>query len=162
MQLIIDGHNLIPHLPGIALSDPDDESQLVNWLLSYCRMTRSKVTVFFDQAAVGYSGVHVHGAVRAHYVRKGRTADDAIIVHLKKLGKAARNYAVVSSDRVVAAAARSMHAQVLSSEAFAATLTHLSEQEPEIDPRSRLLNSDEVDEWQALFEHHRRSKKYSK
>jgi len=78
MSILIDGHNLIPHLPGINLSDIDDEEQLINWLQSYCRLRRRKVTVFFDQAPAGFSGERDYGAVKAYFVRQGSTADDAI------------------------------------------------------------------------------------
>jgi len=162
MQLIIDGHNLIPHLPGINLSDLDDEEKLISWLMRYCRIKRSKALVFFDQAPPGLSGVRSHGAVKAHFVRQGRTADDAIKVHINKLGRAVRNYTVVSSDRMVVAAARSLHAEVMSSDAFAKELMDLSEPKAENDPGSKPLSPEEVEDWERLFKTQKRSKKYSK
>lgn len=162
MQLIIDGHNLIPHLPGINLSDLDDEEKLISWLMRYCRIKRSKAFVFFDQAPPGFSGVRSHGAVKAHFVRQGRTADDAIKVHINKLGRAVRNYTVVSSDRMVVAAARSLHAEVMSSDAFAKELMDLSEPKAKNDPGSKLLSPEEVEDWERLFKTQKRSKKYSK
>lgn len=155
MQLIIDGHNLIPHLPGINLSDPDDEEKLVSWLQRYCRIRHSKVTVFFDRAPVGFSGVRSYGAVKAHFVRQERTADDAIIAYLRKQGNAARNYSVVSSDRMVAVAARSLHATVLPSDAFARELMDLSETKAESDADPQMLSPQEVEDWEKLFKTHK-------
>ena len=151
MSILIDGHNLIPHLPGINLSDIDDEEQLINWLQSYCRLRRRKVTVFFDQAPAGFSGERDYGAVKAYFVRQGGTADDAIAAYLKGLGKVARNYKVVSSDRMVMAAARSVHAQAIPADVFAQEMVHVVEEVPEVDPHSPLLSAEELEDWEELF-----------
>lgn len=151
MVLIIDGHNLIPHIPGINLSDPEDEMQLVQVLQAYCRLRRKQAEVFFDRAPVGQAGVRQYGLVRAHFVREGTTADAAIMAYLKKLGKRAKNVTVVSSDRQVAVAARAVHATVMTAEAFAAAWADLSEEEPELDPRDRLLSEEEVKLWENIF-----------
>jgi predicted RNA-binding protein with PIN domain len=150
-SLLIDGHNLIPNIYGINLSDPDDESQLIRLLQEYCRLRRKKAAVFFDQAPPGMSGDTRFGNVHAYFVPKGRTADDAIIERLKKLGKRARNVTVVSSDHQVQQAARAVHANVMSSGDFAAEWKSLISETPTLDPRNRLLSDDEVAEWEALF-----------
>ena len=53
MPLIIDGHNLIPKIPGLSLQAIDDETQLVELLGEYCRLSRRQVEVFFDNAPPG-------------------------------------------------------------------------------------------------------------
>jgi hypothetical protein len=151
MVLIIDGHNLIPHIPGINLSDPDDEMRLIDVLQAYCRMRRKKAEVFFDRAPVGQARIQQFGLVRAQFVREGTTADAAIMAYLKKLGKRAKNVTVVSSDRQVVVAARAVHASVMTSEAFAAAWADLMEEEPEMDPQDRLLSEDEVEFWENVF-----------
>jgi predicted RNA-binding protein with PIN domain len=155
MPLIIDGHNLIPHLPGMDLSEPDDEARLIQWLQSYCRLRRKTAEVFFDRAPAGRAGVRQYGLVKAHFVREGITADDAIMAYLKKQGKRAKNLQVVSSDRQVVAAARAAHATVISGEAFAAESAVLTDEEPELDPRDRLLSDEEIASWEQLFRHGR-------
>jgi hypothetical protein len=70
---------------------------------------------------------------------------------LAELGKRARNVVVVSSDRQVRQAARAVHAKVISSQAFAAEMRAVFEDEPELDPRNRLLSQEEVAEWEAFF-----------
>jgi len=153
MTLLIDGHNLIPHISGIDLSALDDEKALIRVLQEYCRLRRKQVEVYFDRAPVGQAGPRRFGQVMAVFVHEGRTADEAIMDRLNKLGKRARNATVVSSDRQVQQAARAAHASVVSSQAFAAEWESLSSEEPELDPRNRLLSDEEVADWEALFRH---------
>ena len=122
MTYIIDGHNLIPHIPGLHLSDMDDEDALILQLQVFHRVSRRAIEVFFDNAPAGHSGNKRKGMVKVHYVRAGRTADDAILKYLKDMGKGAKNITVVSSDRQVAAGARSYHAEVKESAVFAREL----------------------------------------
>jgi hypothetical protein len=151
MVILIDGHNLIPHVPGINLSDPNDEDELIRVLQQYCRLRRKTVEVYFDRALVGQAGSRQFGQVLAVFVRDGITADEAIMARLKNLGKRARNVQVVSSDGQVQQAARGAHARVVSSGDFARELGQLMEEEPELDPRNRLLSDRELTEWEALF-----------
>jgi len=164
MTYIIDGHNLIPKIPGIDLSDPDDESRLIKVLQQFCRLRRSKALVYFDKAPPGMSGSKNFGSVRAFYIRQGRTADDAIMAKLGKLGKRARNVTVVSSDRQVQQAARAAHARVMTSDAFAAEWKTLISEEPSLDIRNRPLSEQELAEWEALFKERGQGKntKYNK
>ncbi len=122
MSYLIDGHNLIPKLPGLSLSSIDDEQELIARLQVFCRQQRKSVEVFFDQAPPGYAGERSYGRVRAHFVARGRSADEAIRLRLKQLGKAAQNWGVVSSDHQVQAEARNARAQVIPSEEFAREL----------------------------------------
>lgn len=151
MNLIIDGHNLIPHMPGVHLEDLDDELQLVSILQNYCRLRQKTLEVYFDQAATGHAGERQLGRVRAIFVPKGMTADQAIMNRLRKLGKRARNVSVVSSDRQVQQAARAAHAEVISSESFVSAYQKLLEQRPEIDSRNQPLSTREVQEWENIF-----------
>jgi predicted RNA-binding protein with PIN domain len=105
MPTLIDGHNLIPKL-GLSLHSLDDEMQLVSRLQVFCRAERRQVEVYFDGAPAGQVGTRRLGLVTAHFVRLGSTADSAIRARLKTLGRAARNWIVVTSDRQVQADAR--------------------------------------------------------
>src|SRR4030066_2207710 len=122
MPLIIDGHNLIPKIPGLTLQAIDDETQLVELLGEYCRRSRRQVEVFFDNAPPGVPRARSFGRVTARFVRAGGPADQSIREKLVRLGKAARNWTVVSSDHQIQAAARAARATVLSAEAFAQEL----------------------------------------
>jgi uncharacterized protein len=120
--LIIDGHNLIPKIPGLSLSMMDDEIKLIHLLQDYARIKRQSLDVYFDQAPPGFAGIRRFGMVSAHFVRQGRTADDEIVAHLARMKKAARNVTVVTSDRRIRAEAQAMRVEVLSSEDFAGRL----------------------------------------
>jgi len=118
MSYLIDGHNLIPKL-GLRLDSPDDEMQLIGILQEFCRLQRREAEVYFDGAPAGQARTQKFGIITAHFVRLGTTADSAIKNRLEKLGRAARNWIVVSSDHAVQDSARVVHADVTSSEKFA-------------------------------------------
>ena len=153
MPYIIDGHNLIPRIPGFSLQDIDDELQLVEMLQEFCRLRRKRVEVYFDNAPPGQLKVQKFGSITAHFVRAGRTADQAILQKLTRLGNEARNWSVVSSDREVQSAARAARATVIPAQTFAQQLLQTIEgtnsstntaEEP-------AMNPDELDDWLKLF-----------
>jgi predicted RNA-binding protein with PIN domain len=156
MPYLIDGHNLIPKL-GLRLDSIDDETELISILQEFCRLEQKQVEVYFDGAP--QSKTKKQGRVTANFVRLGTTADDAIRNRLKRLGKNAKNWTVVSSDRQVQAEARAAHADVTSSDAFAAMLRQArsAASGPESD---RKLSAKEVEDWLKLFEERSRNKKF--
>ena len=119
MALLIDGHNLIPKIPGLSLSEPDDEIELLGLLQEYCRLRRQNAECFFDRALEGRPRTRTIGTIVVKFARAGQTADNEIRERLAALGKRARNYTVVSSDQSIQLAARSARAEVKSSERFA-------------------------------------------
>jgi len=152
MPYIIDGHNLIPKVPGLNLEDLDDEQQLVNLLQDFCRVKQKKVEVFFDNAPAGGSGARTFGCVVARFIRQGRTADQAILEKLRRLEGEARNWTVVSSDREVRNSARSVRAKSMRVEEFAQELTALAaDRSQQIQELDKDLSTQEVDEWLELF-----------
>jgi predicted RNA-binding protein with PIN domain len=158
MQYLIDGHNLIPKVPGLSLEALDDEQQLIELLQEFCRRRPGRrrgagLEVFFDQAPPGQAGTRRYGMVTAHFVRQGKTADQAIAQRLRRLGKGARNFIVVSSDHQVQNAAHEAHAGVLSSEDFAALLrSGVGENPPGPENRPDVsLEPQELKEWLDLF-----------
>jgi len=153
MPYLIDGHNLIPKL-GLRLDSIDDEMELITILQEFCRLEHRQVEVFFDGAPGPHAGTRKLGTVTAHFVRLETTADNAIRRRLKTLGRGARNWTVVSSDRQVQAEARAMSAEVVSSESFAGTLKHARNSTPKPDPDKK-LSPKEVEDWLKLFEERR-------
>ena len=151
MPYLIDGHNLIPKL-GLRLDSMDDEIELVTILQEYSRLERKKqVEVYFDGAPASHAGTRRLGTVTAHFVLLGTTADDAIRKRLKKMGKSAKNWIVVSSDRQVQAESRAAQAEVISSDTFAMLLRQARNSAPKpVDDRK--LSKQEVDDWLKLFE----------
>jgi predicted RNA-binding protein with PIN domain len=158
MPYLIDGHNLIPKL-GLHLDSVDDEMELTNILQEFCRVEQRQVEVFFDGAPAPQAGTRKLGAVTARFVRLGDTADNAIRNRLRQLGKSARNWTVVSSDRQVQVEARSAHAEVISSEVFAAMLRQTRSSAPKPDAE-RKLSPKELEDWLKVFEERNHNKKF--
>jgi len=153
MPYIIDGHNLIPWIPGLDLASVDDEVQLIELVQEYCRLRRKRAEIYFDNAPPGQPRARHHGQVLARFVRTGQTADDAIRARLLRLGAEARNWTVVSSDQQVQLAVRAARAQPISSEAFAHLLIDTlrqGESTPGQEAKSA-LDAGEVQEWLDLF-----------
>ncbi len=150
MPYLIDGHNLVPKA-GLRLDSLDDEMQLIGLIQEFARLSRHEAQIYFDGAPAGSAGTRRYGSVTAHFVRVGSSADAAIKGQISRLGRSARNWTVVTSDRSVQAAARAAHAGVISSEDFARQLRRVRESanrpagEPELTP-------DEIREWLKLFE----------
>lgn len=154
MSYLIDGHNLIAAVPGIHLDQVDDETQLIQALGGFCRRRKKRVEVFFDNAPPGQPRTRKYGMVTAHFIRQGRTADQAIVARLRQIGRAAPNWTVVTSDREVQAAARAARAQLITSQDFA---RQLGESGPapqsasrETDPNLE-MSDDEVTKWLDEF-----------
>ena len=150
MPYLVDGHNLIPKV-GLRLDLFDDELELVAVLQEFSRLHRKQVEVYFDNAPADQAGTRSLGTVKAHFVHAGMTADIAIARRLKKLGRAARNWTVVSSDRQVQAGARAARAEVLSSDEFARLLQQTPRGEAGQPAADWKVSPAEVDEWLKLF-----------
>lgn len=150
MPYLIDGHNLVP-AAGLRLDSIDDETELLSRLQAFCRLTRAKVEVFFDGAPPGFPSNRIMGPVKAHFIRKGSSADSAIETRLVDLGKGARNWTVVSSDRRVQNAAKSAHATVLASNEFAYKMASMLAASDKKSPPDPPLSQQQVDEWMRRF-----------
>ncbi len=152
MPYLIDGHNLIPKVPGMSLQAIDDEDRLVDALQVFYRARRQKIEVFFDQAPPTRGGRKSVGSLVVHYVRQGKQADQAILERLRQLGKTANHWTVVTSDRQVRAGAHELGASLLSSEEFAAQLIAARQVVQSAHKENPApLGPDEVDEWLRLF-----------
>lgn len=149
MPYMIDGHNLIPKL-GLRLDSPDDEMELAAVLQEFARLNRREVEVYFDGAPAGHAGTRSLGTVRAHFISLGQTADAAMRSRLRKMGKTAKNWTVVSSDHEIQNTARTVHAEVISSEAFVQLLKQARSSAPKASGE-KPLSEREVEEWLALF-----------
>jgi len=150
MPYLIDGHNLIPKV-GLRLDSPDDELELVAILQNFARLKRQQVEVYFDGAPLGQSGTRRLGTIRAHFVRLGQTADNAIRARLIRMEKDAKNWTVVSSDREVQSAARASQAQFISAEEFVRMLREAQDSAPTASINDKKLSAAEVDEWLKIF-----------
>jgi len=154
MPYIIDGHNLVPKIPGLNLADVDDEDRLVELLLKFCHHQRKRVEVFFDRSPPGGVRSRNHGLVVARFVPEGITADEAIHRRLMQLGRAARNWTVVSSDLQIQAEARAVHSHILSSEDFAGQVFQIVDDSHNNKEEDKEVHMDpeEIEEWIRLFD----------
>jgi len=147
MPYLIDGHNLIPKIPGLQLNQLDDEQSLFNLLDKYFKRIRKKAVVYFDQASLCSRSSFHTAYLRAHFVRSPSSADDAILLQLKELGGDARNYTIVTSDHWIADNARAVGAAVISNDDFARILL-----KDHSKPQNETKNPDnDVDFWLDIF-----------
>lgn len=151
MPYLIDGHNLIPKV-GLRLDSPNDELELARILQEFARIKRQPVEVYFDGAPPGQAGTRSLGTIKMHFIRVGQTADSAIRARLNKMGKAAKNWIVVSSDREVQSSARVVQAESISSEVFAKLVEKSIHSAPPTNTEKAKLSSAEVDEWLKIFQ----------
>jgi len=153
MPYIIDGHNLIPEIPGLDLQDIDDEMQLIEMLQEFCRLKRKQVEIYFDNAPPGQLRVQKFGHVTAFFTRSGQSADQAIGQKLHLLGKKARNWTVISSDREVQSSARTARATVITAQNFAIQLMQAISNSGTSDtsPEEPVMSPQELEEWLKLF-----------
>jgi predicted RNA-binding protein with PIN domain len=155
MPYLIDGHNLIPHIPGLRLDDLDDELELVRRLQAFCRQQHKTAEVYFDPGPAGNAPAEGArrrklGPVTVHFARPGATADAAIERRLGQLGGAASNWTVVSSDRQVQAAARAAHSHIMPTGEFARLIAQITPTEGNTAKREGLPPG-EVERWLDLF-----------
>lgn len=151
MPTLIDGHNLIPKL-GLRLDSFDDEIELVERLNEYCRLSRKTgLEVYFDNGSPGQAETRRIGLLTAHFIRKPRIADEAIRLRLKKLGRAAKNWTVVSSDHRVQQEAGRAGAKSISSEEFAASVMETLRNGPPAPEPKTAMSEHELEEWMQFF-----------
>ncbi len=153
MPYIIDGHNLIPKIPGLSLDSIEDETNLIEMLQEFCRRRRKQVEVYFDNAPPGQLRIRKYGVVTARFTRAGQTADQAIRSRLNNMGRSARNWTVVSSDREVQSSAKAAKAQIMLSEDFAQLLTQTISESlgGDAEPGEATLSPEDLDDWLNLF-----------
>ncbi len=152
MPYLIDGHNLIPNLPGFSLKYIDDELKLIHLLQEFCRLKHKQVEIYFDNAPNGFTKTQKFGSVIAHFVPKGQTADTAIQMRLKALGNAAKNWTVISSDHWVQNRAHELHARIMDSKTFAnQMITLFTTAEILIETSSHKSMENDIDDWLKIF-----------
>ena len=159
MEYYIDGHNLIPKISGIRLSDYNDETELLVRIQEYARLSRRKCTVFFDKAPENKTRDANYGTLHVIHVTHHMKADEEIIDRVVRLGKMrAKEVTVVSSDQHVQWQCRQAGAAVINSEVFAENMNRTfssgernvkhSKKSQRMEPK---LSQREVEEWLEIF-----------
>ena len=152
MPLLIDGHNLIGQIPGLSLTDPDDEGDLVMLLRRYTTARRGrKVVVVFDHGVYGHPQTLDGYGVSCHFARSPQDADAQLIKRIRALKKPS-DWTLVTSDRQVMRAAQDHGVRVISSHIFARQLTAPARPAAVLEEqRDVRLSEAEIDEWLRLF-----------
>lgn len=157
-KLIIDGHNLVPKIPGLHLKDEDDEARLIEVVQEYCRLARRQAELYFDGSPEPRLSGRKNGLVHVHYIKLGYSADDAIIQFVRDLGSDKDNYTVVSSDHRIQNAALAAGCKMMSSDAFSRVMSTTFSSETAVQQRrEKPPSSGEVDEWLDLFDQNKNS-----
>lgn len=158
MPILIDGHNLIGHLPTISLADEDDEAQLVLLLRKYAAQKRGRrVVVIFDRGNYGHP-LQLNGyGVECHFTYSPQDADRELIRRIRAI-KRAGSWQVVTSDRAVAGEARANNIVVIPSHQFADRLlarpqsqSYGNSSEPIESHKEHILTPQEIEEWLRIF-----------
>ena len=154
MHYIVDGHNLIGHSRTIRLTDPDDEAQLTDalhrWVL---RNKRARITVVFDGGVYGHPLRLDRPNVRTVFARSPQDADTRLIALIQAIAEP-QAFRIVTSDRMVAAAAKAHGVQVIDSAQFATELEQPSKTRHNAVRKQRTepkLPRTEVEDWLRLF-----------
>ena len=122
-KIIVDGYNVIytdDHLRKIACRDIERaRREFLELLTSYANAKRVQVTVVFDgRGALADGETIVPGKLQVVYSARGETADDLIIMTLKR-SQTPQAYLVVTSDRThIVPVARGFGCDVLGSRRF--------------------------------------------
>jgi len=119
MHFLIDGHNLIGKMPGLKLSDSQDELELILRLKGWVAAApRRQVTIYFDGSGLGgYSQRLSSKDIRVIFAPTDREADDLLMARLNTL-RNGRNFTLVTSDNRIRNVAKIGGVKVLKSEEF--------------------------------------------
>jgi predicted RNA-binding protein with PIN domain len=132
------------------LQDPHDEEKLVQLLLSYKARTGKKVIVVFDPGQSASLGqTRQIGGINVVFASPGSSADQVIARRVRN-SRDPSAWLVVTSDVHLAREVAEQGARVQPAADFAGQLQRPTDEAPEQKPA--LPNSEEVEDWLALFE----------
>jgi len=149
---LIDGHNLIAHMPDVSLDDPNDEIKLVLRLRQFAGRKKQSLTVVFDHGIPGggSSGLST-GPVKVIFAGSHSNADRIIMERIRE-AKTPTNIKLVTSDGEIRRAGQARRVEVISAQEFVQTLFKPPPSAPRRDAREDVkLSKDEVKEWLRLF-----------
>ncbi len=149
MHYLIDGHNLIAHVPGMRLDDPNDEAKLVERLRAFMGRKKQSCTVVFDKGLPGGPSRDLSTySVKVVFAHGGTTADGILLERIRELNDPNR-FIVISADQQITQAAMRRRIRVLSPGDFAEQL--ISPSVPNDSDPNPHLTPDEIAEWMRLF-----------
>ena len=122
MPYLIDGHNLIAHVPDIELSDPDDEGKLVVRLRGFAAARRKQCIVIFDHGLPGGKSPMSNNTVKVIFATAYHSTADRILMERIRNTPDAGNWTVVTSDNEILAAAHEKGMKAMRSADFVALM----------------------------------------
>ncbi len=155
MPLLIDGHNLIGQSRDLHLSDPNDESKLLQRLVRFSAKTDRRIHVIFDpnphdDTPSLWDSTVDHGKVTAQWAPRGKKADDVIRAIVGD-AQDRRGLIVVTSDGAVASFVRACGVRVQTSAEFSRELESTLGEKRDPDAKPAGSSKNEIDEWLAIF-----------
>ena len=155
MAYLIDGNNLIGHLPYLELFDPRSKRRLVAQLSIFQRAKRTKIILVFDGFPEHELGDEKFSAKKflILYPDRGQTADTLIKEWIEKQTDSRHLY-VVSSDREIKKFARMNGAKILTCEEFNKRLKKALKKYKDSKAMKKVetrLTPLEVDHWLEIF-----------
>ena len=156
MAYLIDGNNLTGYLFAPFLLDPASRKQVLELLLIFQRIKRTRLTLVFD----GPPQPELEKIVKGHpkfeiiFPSPGEKADEVIIQILRQRTNK-RNFWVVSSDREIRQQARQLGFKSLTSAEFAQELKKASQRHQrhlEYQKNVHLPSPLEIKHWTELFD----------
>lgn len=155
MPYLIDGSNLIGHMPSLELSDPHSKRRLVGQLVLFQAIKGTKIILVFD----GPVDLDLCGdrfrtkKFTILWPEVGESADSLIERQIKKQTDL-RHFYVVSSDREVQKFALANRAKILNCEEFHKLLRRALKKYKEsqdMNKKDSDLSPLEVDQWLDIF-----------
>jgi predicted RNA-binding protein with PIN domain len=146
--LLVDGHNLIGHTPGLSLEREEEGREQVLRRLA-AQVGRGRVVVVFDGDRPGAAHEDRFGGVEVVFSPRGRTADDELISRVAAAGP--RNATVVTSDRELAQRAGWLGARVVSCEDFLRRPARARRGRPARPEAEPPVPEEEVESWLRTF-----------
>lgn len=155
MAYLIDGNNLTGYLFAPFLLDPENRQQLLELLLVFQRIKRTRITLVFD----GPPQPELEKLAQGHpkfeiiFPPPGEKADQVIIQHLRRRANK-RNFWVVSSDREIRRQAHQLGFKSLTSAEFAKELKKASQRHQrhlEFQKNAQPPSPLEIKHWTELF-----------
>jgi len=151
MRYLIDGHNLIGHLPELSLSDPDDEAKLVALLHVYCLRAGHRCTVIFDRGLPGGRSRELSTSrVEAHFAHAGTDADAILKARIRRV-RDPGGWTFVSSDAAIRETAHRRGMAALTSPEFGIRLRGAAS--APTDDAKPLPSPHDTDYWMEQFPH---------
>lgn len=157
-MFLIDGHNLIGQglIPGISLSQEDDEARLVAWLRARQPRLRQSIVVVFDGGIPGGTSLALSGGgVTAIFAAQRRSNADKVILARVRRAAPVANLTVVTNDAVLRQAVTSLGARVMRADEFVRRIQqpdrrHKSASTPSLKEEPH-LSPQEIEDYLRLF-----------